>query len=196
MFGLKAIRRNGAEFTVEGNISDGNVVILTADGKEHVCDRPNRLGLQYGTPWLMSSDEPREGSREWNIYPVDIMNQYNTGHYYRDNAFFVIGKWGTGYNEDEGVVDTVPLKDIVGFRQLKSTAPHEPGCSADRNHAGHCWITPARLATDLGMTKDNVIAMYKQWFDGLSAEELVNVGYHVGLSEADLFKMVHKFTGK
>lgn len=190
MFGTKTVRRNGTAFTVEGNISDGNVIILTRDGKEHKCDKPNRLGIQSGTPWLMNSDEPREGDRCWNIDPVNIMNQFNSGDYYQTKAFFVVGKWGTGYNTDDGVVDTVRLEDVVGFKELISEVPCEIGCSWPKGHAGNCWVTAEQLVKDRGLSKAQVIGMFQTWFDGLGAGDVVNLGHKLGLTGEQLIQMV------
>jgi hypothetical protein len=190
MLETKTIRRNGTGFFIEGDISDGNVIIVTKDGKEHQCDRPNRLGIQSGTPWLMNSDEPREGDRLWNIDPVEIMNKFNSGDYYQTKAFFVIGKWGSGYNTDDGVLDTVRLTGILGFKQLVSEVPCDLGCSCPNGHMGRCWVTPSRLVKDLNLSKQDVIAMFQKWFDGLDAGQVADLGYKVGLTNEQLIPMV------
>jgi hypothetical protein len=191
MFGFATVRRNGKSFTVEGDISDGNVIILTKDGKEHPCDRPNRLGYQEDTPWLRGiGEDSRDGDRCWNIDPIKIMNEYNTGDYHCTNAFFVIGKWGTGYNQDEGVLDTVRLEDVAGFKQLVSQVPCDLGCSWPKGHQGHCWVTPNQLVKDLNLSKQDVIAMFQKWFEGLDAGQTVDLGYKIGLTGEQLIALV------
>jgi len=181
MFGSKTVKRNGTEFFVQGNISDGNVIIVTKDGKEHRCDRPNRLGVQEETPWLRNlGEDSRDGDRCWNIDPVEIMNKFNSGDYYQTKAFFVIGKWGTGYNTDDGVLDTVRLSDVAGFKQLVSEVPCDLGCDWPKGHAGHCWVTPNQLVKDLNLSKQDVI----------DAGQVVDLGYKVGLTNEQLIAMV------
>lgn len=97
---------------VRGQVSDRAVVIVTKNGDRIVCQAPNRLGVQSGTPWLDS-----KGSRDWNIDPVKVMEDFESGNYYCNASKFIIGKWGTGYDSPDFEA-SVTLRDVKSLEAV------------------------------------------------------------------------------
>jgi hypothetical protein len=102
---------------VRGKVSDRGIVLVTKHGDRVVCQAPDRLGIQYDTPWLVGGEDGSEGSREWNINPVKMAEEFASGNSYTFNAKFIIGEWGTGY-DSPGFKVSVSLSDIVAMEEL------------------------------------------------------------------------------
>jgi hypothetical protein len=123
---------------VRGKVSDRAVVLITKNGDRIVCREPNRLGVQSKLPWL-----DHEGDREWNISPVRVMEDFETGKYYASGKF-IVGKWGTSYNSPDFMC-SVSLKDIKALEELldaNEAFKHKVACAAGREQ--DYWEAKAR----------------------------------------------------
>lgn len=91
-------------------LTDKDITIIRRDGTEYHVVYPNRVGREYETPWLDTA-----GSREWNI---DIMESLHNPPTKGNPPRFIIGKWGTGYADPDGVETIIPFQDVLGIKDL------------------------------------------------------------------------------
>jgi len=93
---------------------DNNLSLILKGGGEIIVSGEDRVGVQSDTPWLDC-----EGSREWNIDVGEVLARHSTGKFFCYNAMFVIGKWGTGYGEEDGVKLQIPVANVVAVLNSK-----------------------------------------------------------------------------
>lgn len=158
---------------------DGNIVIVTKSGQEFRAVRPNRVGLQYDTPWLNTwdrdSDDRSEGSRVWNVDPVEVLEKYQAQRDYSYNAAFIIGPWGTTY-KDPNFLYSIPLVTVEGFRELplEEIPTCEKGCRSGPAHADKCWVPAHGFGEDSGFTHDDYVFMLEDLVRKATTAELLH----------------------
>jgi hypothetical protein len=94
---------------------DTNIGIRLKTGGLVEVVYPDRIGIEYETPWL--SDQNKEGCREWNIDPAEQKLRLVEGRFPGTSPRFIIGKWGTTYKETP-VVASVFFRDVWSFEKL------------------------------------------------------------------------------
>lgn len=107
------------------------LVLLLKDGTKELVDAPDeRLGHKHINEWL---DLPYRYGCEWNIEP--ILDRYMR------KGEFVIGEWGTGYNEanlESGRVrKIIPAKAV---ERIISVAECNNNCN-NCNLRFKCWTS-------------------------------------------------------
>lgn len=90
------------------SLNDTNVGIRLKTGELVEVIYPQRIGIEYETPWL-----DYEGSRNWNIDP--LKNFVDPPSY---SPRFIVGKWGTGYQESKGVDRVIPIRLVSNIEAL------------------------------------------------------------------------------
>lgn len=99
---------------------DTNIRFVLKNGEKVEVNEPNRIGINYETSWLRGVDgENNEGYRDWNIDVIEVLGKYLSGNYYTENAYFVVGKWGSGYSSIDGVKKVIFLSLINYIEILK-----------------------------------------------------------------------------
>lgn len=79
---------------------------------------PERIGREYGRPWLAGWRDNGPGCREWNIDVFETLRQFNSGREFTHSGKFVVGKWGTEYETSIGVRRLIPMGSVIGFEDL------------------------------------------------------------------------------
>lgn len=91
---------------------DTNLIFVLIGGQEVKVNYPDRIGLQYVCPWLGS-----EGNkRVWNIDVPKVVSNYQSGKDYQTESMFIIGKWGTSFDEKNGVKQIIPVGSVVSIK--------------------------------------------------------------------------------
>jgi hypothetical protein len=96
---------------------DTKIRFVLKNGEKVEVKPPNRIGVNYGTSWLLNTEDHREGCRDWNIDVIEVIGKFLSGKYYTENAYFVVGEWGSSFNSTDGVKKVIFLS-LVNYIEL------------------------------------------------------------------------------